>query len=180
MPSIARRPIALVRARSITFLVGTAALAVVAFAAAGCGSSSSSGLPKTAGGQSATLGVADGDLGKILVDSQGRTLYLFQRDTGTRSACTGACAVNWPPLRAAGRPTVGGGASASLAATTARPDGTRQVSYNGHPLYRFKGDQSSGDTNGQGVNAFGGLWYALSSSGNAVTTSPSSGGGYGY
>ena len=71
-------------------------------------------------------------------------------------------------------------ANASLAATTARSNGRQQVTYNGHPVYRFKGDSSPGDDKGQGVNAFGGLWYALSSSGNAVTTSPSSGGGYGY
>ena len=171
------------RARSIKFLAGAAALVVVALAVAGCGGSSgsSSALPTTANGQSATLGIANnGSLGNILVDSKGRTLYLFQHDTGSKSTCTGACAVNWPPLLAAGKPTVGNGANASLTATTARSNGGTQVTYNGHPLYRFKGDSSPGDENGQGVNAFGGLWYALSSSGNAVTTSPSSGGGYGY
>ena len=170
-------------ARLITVLVGAAALVVVALGVAGCGGSGaggSSSLPTTANGQPATLGAANGDLGKILVDSRGHTLYLFQRDTGATSTCTGSCAVNWPPLRAAGKPTVGDGANASITATTARPDGRAQVTYNGHPLYRFSGDHSAGDTNGQGVNAFGGLWYALSSSGNAVTTSPSSGGGYGY
>ncbi len=135
--------------------------------------------PKTASGRSATFGVANGTLGSILVDSQGRTLYLFQRDSGTQSACTGACAVDWPPLRVTGKPTVGKGAKPSIVVTSARSDGKAQLIYNGHPLYRFSGDQKPGDVNGQGVNAFGGLWYAVSPAGDQVTTqAPSSGSGY--
>jgi len=172
------------RTRSITFLAGATALAVAALAAAGCASSGGSKAnapapPKTANGRSATVGVANENLGKILVDSQGRTLYLFERDSGTKSTCTGACAVDWPPLRATGKPTVGSGANASIVATSARSDGKPQVTYNGHPVYLFSGDQKPGDTSGQGVNAFGGLWYALSSAGNQVAASaPSSGPGY--
>ena len=172
------------RTRSITFLASAAALLVAVLAVAGCGSSGSSNTsgssapapPKTANGQSATVGVANENLGKILVNSQGRTLYLFQRDSGTKSTCTGACAVDWPPLRAAGKPSAGTEANASLLATSSRPDGKAQVTYNGHPLYLFSGDQNPGDTNGQGLNAFGGLWYALSSAGDEVTTSAGSGG----
>jgi predicted lipoprotein with Yx(FWY)xxD motif len=172
--------------RSITLISGASALVLGALAAAGCGgggssnANGSSAQPKTANGQSATVGAANENLGKILVNSQGRTLYLFQRDSGTKSACTGACAIEWPPLRATGKPTVGGGANASIVATSARPDGKPQVTYNGHPLYLFSADQKAGDTNGQGVNAFGGLWYVLSSSGNQITTSGGSGGGFGY
>ena len=168
--------------RSITTLAGATALVVGALAVAGCGGSSGNdaALPKTANGQSATLGVASEDVGKILVDSRGRTLYLFERDSGTKSACVGACATEWPPLRATGKPTVGSGANVSMVATSARSDGNPQVTYNGHPLYLFSGDQKAGDTNGQGVNAFGGLWYALSSSGDEVTTPAGSGGGLGY
>jgi predicted lipoprotein with Yx(FWY)xxD motif len=171
------------RTRSLTFLAGAAALVLAALVAAGCGSSGgskasgSSAPPKTA---SATVGVASENLGKILVSSQGRTLYLFQRDAGTKSTCTGACAVDWPPLRATGKPTVAGGADASIVATSARSDGKPQVTYKGHPLYLFSGDQKRADTNGQGVNAFGGLWYALSSSGTEVTTRAGSGGGFSY
>jgi predicted lipoprotein with Yx(FWY)xxD motif len=170
------------RSRSITFLATATALVFAALAVAGCGSnaSGSSAPPKTANGQSATVGVANENLGKILVNSQGRTLYVFQRDSGTKSTCTGACAIDWPPLRATGKATVGGGANASIVATSARSDGKSQVTYNGHPLYLFSGDQKPGDTNGQGVNAFGALWYVLSSSGNEVTTSAGSGGGLGY
>jgi len=89
------------------------------------------------------------------------------------------CAVNWPPLRANGKPTLGSGANASLVGTTMRSDGKPQVTYNGHPLYLFTGDQKAGDTNGEGINAFGGLWYAVSPSGNQVSgASSGSGGGY--
>jgi predicted lipoprotein with Yx(FWY)xxD motif len=173
------------RTSSITLRAGATALVLAAFAVAGCGSgggnnAASPAPPKTANGQLATVGVANENVGKILVDSQGRTLYLFERDTGTKSTCTGACAVEWPPLRATGKPTVGGGANASVVATSARSDGKPQVTYNGHPLYLFSADQKAGDTNGQGVNAFGGLWYVLSSTGKQITTSTGSGGGFGY
>ena len=172
------------RNKSITFLAGATAL-VVAALAAGCGSSGGSNAnspapPQNASGQSATLGVANENVGKILVDSHGRTLYLFERDSGAKSSCTGACAVEWPPLRATGKPTVGSGANASVVATSARSDGKPQVTYNGHPLYLFSADQKAGETNGQGVNAFGGLWYVVSSSGDEITTPAGSGGGLGY
>ena len=173
------------RTRSITFLASGAALLLVALAVAGCGSSgssSSSAPPTTSSGRQATVGISNTGLGKILVKSQGRTLYLFGKDSGTTSACTGACAGNWPPLRANGKPTLGTGADASLVGTIQRSDGKPQVTYNGHPLYLFKGDQQPGDTKGEGLTAFGGTWYVLSSSGNQVVAqSPSSGGGgYGY
>ena len=93
----------------------------------GADSANSPAPPKTASGQSATVGVANENIGKILVDSQGRTLYLFERDSGTKSTCTGACAIEWPPLGATGKPTVGDGANASIVATSARSDGKSQV-----------------------------------------------------
>jgi len=173
--------------RLITLPAAGALLVLAALAVAGCGgggsSNASSGPPKTASGAAATVGVSNEGLGNILVNSKGRTLYLFTRDSGTMSECSGACAVNWPPLKATGKPTIGTGANASLTSTTSRPGGTKQVTYNGHPLYLFKGDSNPGDTNGQGLNAFGGNWYALSGAGNKITKQPSSsggGGGYGY
>jgi len=166
----------------IAILATLVALPLTAISLAGCGGSSkASGTPAsptTASGGPATVGVANVGLGKTLVNSQGRTLYLFRKDTSTTSSCLGACAVNWPPLRASGKPTLGSGANASLVSTAARSDGKRQVIYNGHPLYLFSGDQKAGDTNGQGVNAFGGLWYAVSPAGNQVAGSSGSGGGY--
>ena len=176
------------RRKPIAFLALAVAgpLAALAFAACGGGSSSnnataSAAPPKTASGRSATVGVTSTNLGTVLVDSQGRTLYLFQKDSGTKSACFGACAAAWPPLRANGKPTVGSGASASLVGTAPRSDGKPQVTYNGHPLYLYQGDQSAGDTNGQGLNAFGGGWFALTAAGDQVSGQPSSsGGGTGY
>src|SRR3954447_24687420 len=177
------------RSRPITLLASAAVIPLTALAVTGCGgggnsSTASSGPPKKAGGGTATLGLESSSLGKILADSKGNTLYLFKKDSGTKSACTGACASAWPPLRASGKPSVGSGASASLVSTSPRSDGKPQVTYNGHPLYTFTGDQSPGNTNGQGVNAFGARWYVLSGAGNQVTAKPSSsgggGGGVGY
>jgi predicted lipoprotein with Yx(FWY)xxD motif len=172
------------RGSTLSLLTRAAAVPLAAVVLAGCGGAStgSASSPTTANGRPATVGVAsDGNLGKILVDSQGRTLYLFQKDDGTKSACYGACATAWPPLRASGKPTIGGGADASLVATAARSDGKPQVTYGGHPLYLYQGDQKPGDTNGQGLTAFGGGWFTLSPSGTQVAGKPSgSGGGYGY
>jgi predicted lipoprotein with Yx(FWY)xxD motif len=164
------------RNRPITFLAGAAAIALIALAAVGCGGGGGDGAT------AATIGATnDGNLGTILVDSKGRTLYLFQKDPGTRSACFGACASDWPPLRANSKPTVGSGANASMVGTTTRSDGKEQVTYNGHPLYLYAGDEKAGDTKGQGLTAFGGGWYALTTAGNQVSgqaSSPGGGGGY--
>jgi predicted lipoprotein with Yx(FWY)xxD motif len=111
-------------------------------------------------------------LGQILVDSTGRTLYVFKADTGNSSACSGACAVAWPPLRTGGAPAVAGGASAALLGTIPRSDGARQVTYNGHPLYLFVKDLKPGDVNGQGVTAFGAAWFAVSAAGNQISSHP--------
>src|SRR4029453_9568320 len=113
------------RSRSITFPAPAAGIPLPALALASCGGGSNDATaatapPTTANGRPATVGLANSGLGKILVDSQGRTLYLFKKDAGTKSACFGECASDWPPLRAARTPTVGDGAKASLVATTAR------------------------------------------------------------
>jgi predicted lipoprotein with Yx(FWY)xxD motif len=90
-----------------------------------------------------------------------------------RSTCFGACATAWPPLRVGGKPTAGGGANNSLLATTARPDGVREATYNGHPLYLYQGDTQPGQVNGQGVTAFGAEWLAVSPTGGAVSSQTS-------
>jgi predicted lipoprotein with Yx(FWY)xxD motif len=115
-----------------------------------------------------TVQVRRTGLGKILVDSRGRTLYLFKKDTGGKSKCSGSCAVNWPPLLATGRPRAGSGVTASKLATTRRSDGKTQVVYNRHPLYRFVGDTKPGDTNGQGLTAFGARWFVVSPAGTPI------------
>jgi predicted lipoprotein with Yx(FWY)xxD motif len=166
--------------RSISLLAGAAVIPLAALAIAGCGGGSgataTAASPKTASGRSATVGATTSGLGKILVDSKGRTIYLFKKDTGMKSACNGACAGDWPPVTPNGKPTVGDGANASLVGTTTRSDGAPQVTYNGHPLYLFEGDQKPGDTSGQGLTAFGAAWYALSPAGNQVAGQTSSSG----
>ena len=113
-------------------------------------------------GSGDTVMVADNPtLGNILVDSNGMTLYLFTKDNGTTTACTGICAVNWPALTNSA-PTAGSGADASLLGTT--PD-TNQVTYNGHLLYTFAKDKNPGDINGEGLL---GAWYAVSPTGEPV------------
>jgi predicted lipoprotein with Yx(FWY)xxD motif len=173
------------RINTLSLLTALAALALVALVVAGCGggadqATASSSSPST-GASSGTIAVANsGDLGKILVDANGRTVYLFEKDTGPMSTCSGACAADWPPVTTTGKPKAGSGVTASMLATTKRSDGTTQVVYNGHPLYRYIGDQKAGDTNGQNVNAFGAEWYALSPAGDKVSGKGSGGGGYGY
>ena len=168
------------RSRPITFLASAAVIPLAALAIAACGGSSAATAaspPKTSTGASATVGVANSSLGSILVDSTGRTLYLFKADSGTKSACAGACATAWPPLLATGTPTAGTGLTASKLGTISRSDGTQQVTYNGHPLYLFVKDTKPGQTNGQGVTAFGAAWFALTPSGNQASGPASSSGG---
>lgn len=128
--------------------------------------------PKTeaSGTAGPVVSTAKNKLGRILVDSRGRTLYLFGKDRSGRSACTGKCATFWPPLIASGTPRAAGGAKASLIGTTKRADGRRQVTYNHHPLYRFVQDTKRGQANGEELSAFGAKWYAVSPAGARVVT----------
>jgi len=166
-------------------LLAAVAIPLTALAVGGCGgggnATAAQAPAKTAGGKATTVNVAKTGLGNVLVDSQGRTIYLFKKDNSATSACSGVCAIDWPPVRAHRKPTVGDGANASMAATIERSDGAPQVTYNGHPLYLYAGDQKPGDTNGQGVTAFGAAWYALTPAGNQVSGGTStSGGSSGY
>jgi predicted lipoprotein with Yx(FWY)xxD motif len=170
------------RSRSIVTLLASAAV-VPALILSACGdddsnnSSNTTTSSKSQSGQSDTVDVANTGLGNILVDSQVRTLYLFLKDSGTTSECSGECANDWPPVTTKGTPTTGNGADASMVGTTMRSDGTTQVTYNGHPVYRFEGDKKAGDTNGEGLVAFGAAWYALSPAGDQVSGSASSSSG---
>lgn len=135
----------------------------------------------TAGGDGsgATVTVAETDLGEVLADSEGVTLYLFTQDADGESVCYDDCAENWPPLVVDGEPTAGDGVSADLS-THERDDGATQVVANGWPLYYFAGDSAPGETNGQGV---GDVWYVLAPDGSqmgesgATTTTTENGGG---
>jgi predicted lipoprotein with Yx(FWY)xxD motif len=125
----------------------------------------------------AVVSTAKTGLGRILVNSSGRTLYLFGKDRNGKSACSGQCASFWPPLITKGKPGVSRAARASLIGMTKRADGRMQVTYNHHPLYMFAKDKAKGQTNGEGVNAFGGTWDVVSPAGNKLVKNSSSGGG---
>ena len=175
-----------------------APLAVALLAAAACssGSSSSSGSTSNSTSPSAatsstmiTTKTSSG--GSFLTNSAGRAIYLFMADSSGKSACSGACAAAWPPVVATGQPTASGGAQSSDLSTITRSDGTKQVTYDGHPLYYFEGDTGPGTDKGQGLNGFGALWYLVAPSGSSITTAvtisgsgsapaSSSGGGGGY
>ena len=167
--------------------------ALVAFGALAVGLASASASDHSVG-RGGTVATSGSKLGRILVDSRGRTLYLFGADKHGKSACNGMCAGFWPPLIASGKPLAKSGAKASLLGTIRRADGRLQVTYNHHPLYTFAKDTAKGQTNGEGLSVFGGKWWAISPAGAKVvagatavtgTTSPPSGGyggygGYGY
>jgi predicted lipoprotein with Yx(FWY)xxD motif len=108
-------------------------------------------------------------LGRVLVNTRGVTLYLFEKDAKGRSACSGACARAWPPLLTKGRPKAGRGVTSSKLGTIHRSDGTTQATYAGHPLYTFAGDGNRpGRTAGEGSTAFGAGWYVLSPKGTKI------------
>jgi len=163
-------------------LVALVALAAAAALAAGCGGGGNNnsnsgggggaygggGAPSTSSGP-ATVSTSSTKLGTILVDGSGRTLYLFQKDQPNQSACSGACGSAWPADKSSGTPTAGSGVNASLLGTIKRSDGSTQVTYNKHPLYYYSGDTKAGQQNGQGLNAFGALWYVMAPAGGALT-----------
>lgn len=172
------------RIRRLLIMVGTAGTALATMAGCGGGGGSGgSGSPNYGGGASTTsaaptggtsgqtIGTASaGSLGPILVDGAGRTVYLFEKDKGNESSCSGSCAAVWPPVTTSVKPKPGSGADAAKLGTTKRSDGTTEVSYAGHPLYYYAPDGTSGgSTGGQGLDQFGAKWYVLSPSGSAVT-----------
>ena len=147
-----------------------APLAVALLAAAACssgGSSSSSGSTSTSPSAAASASSAASSTvittktssgGSFLTNSAGRAVYLFMADSTGKSTCSGACAAAWPPVVATGQPTAAGGAQSSDLSTITRSDGTKQVTYDGHPLYYFVGDTGPGTDKGQGVDGFGAQW----------------------
>jgi predicted lipoprotein with Yx(FWY)xxD motif len=167
-----------------------------ALLAAACGSSTSSGsaassAPAAGSTGSGSAAAASGTVIKttagstdaFLTDSSGRTLYLFAKDGHNMSSCTGACASAWPPVTAKGSVTGSGSVKASDLGTITLSDGTKQVTYDGHPLYTYAGDSGAGQTNGQGSDNFGAKWWLVSPSGAQITSadkaSSSSGSGGG-
>jgi predicted lipoprotein with Yx(FWY)xxD motif len=123
-----------------------------------------------------TVSLRSTKLGSILVNSKGHTLYLFAKDHGGTSSCTGTCAKYWPPLVSKAKPTAGQGVKKSLLGTTRRANGAMQVTYNKHPLYMYDDDRRAGQTEGQRELAFGARWYVVSAAGRAIVEAASSGG----
>jgi predicted lipoprotein with Yx(FWY)xxD motif len=108
-------------------------------------------------------------LGLVLAAADGRTLYVFLRDQGGKSSCYGSCAKAWPPLtKSGGRLVAGRGVRGRLLGTTRRREGRLQIAYDHHPLYTFSGDSAPREVNGEGIESFGGRWYAISASGSLV------------
>ena len=153
--------------------------AVVALVVAGCGGGGSgtthaggygggNAAASTGGGSAATVSLRKLNVGNALVDGQGRTLYLFEADKGAMSTCNGGCASIWPPATTSGKPKAGPGVDAAKLGTTKRSDGTLEVTYNGHPLYRYAPDTKPGEDTGQGLNQFGAKWYVLAASGSKI------------
>jgi predicted lipoprotein with Yx(FWY)xxD motif len=170
------------RNRRLRVLLAVPAAAAAAAVVAACSSSGTpSGTPSSSsgGGSSAHAVAVAGSLktakiggATVLTNVKGFAVYSFAADTMTKSDCTGACAAAWPPVK--GPATAGAGLTGKLG-TIKRPDGSTQATYNGHPLYTFIKDTGPGTDKGNGVNAFGGPWHALTVSGSAVPASISFG-----
>ena len=164
-------------------LTALAALGLLALAA--CGGSSyggSAGTQPSASNKPAAAAagsaVATGqtDVGTVLVDQNGKTLYAFAADAKDHSNCSGSCAQYWPPEMATGSPTASKDVSATLGTTT-RSDGSTQLTVNGWPMYTYAGDAKAGDATGQGKNLSGGLWWVVDPSGQWVKKSAGTSGG---
>jgi predicted lipoprotein with Yx(FWY)xxD motif len=154
---------------SLTLVLAACGGGTSAYGAGGSGGyGAPPATPSAAAGTAATVDLHGSSLGQILVDAQGRTLYLFEADKSGKSNCDGPCAAAWPPYVSTGTPHAAAGTSAALIGTTARADGTTQVTYAGHPLYYYAGDRTPGDTTGQDIDQFGAKWYVLAKDGNKI------------
>jgi predicted lipoprotein with Yx(FWY)xxD motif len=167
--------------RPLASVMTTAAIGALALSA--CGGSSTTKASNASSSTSAVavantspvqIGTTHTSLGTVLVAGPKRlTVYMFEGDKGGTSACSGACAELWPPVITTSEPTAEGGASASKLSTITRSDGSKQVTYNGHPLYYFAKDTAAGETHGQGIDGFGAHWYVLAPDGSVITGSGS-------
>jgi predicted lipoprotein with Yx(FWY)xxD motif len=140
-------------------------IVVAALSLAGLGTALAAG---DSASRAATVSTAKTNLGKIIVNGNGRTLYLFEKDKRGKSACSGACASYWPPLITHGKPMAAGGAKQALLGTINRSNGSRQVTYAGHPVYTYLLDTKRGQTKGEGSTLFGAGWDALSPGGKKI------------
>jgi len=138
---------------------------------AGASSSPSSGASSSGG---TVITTAKSSAGTFLTNGSGRAVYLWVKDTGDMSNCNGACAGAWPPVTTTATATASGSAKASDIGTITRSDGTKQVTYDGHPLYYFSGDSGPGTATGQGSDGFGAKWWLVAPTGSDVTAAVAS------
>jgi predicted lipoprotein with Yx(FWY)xxD motif len=168
-------------ARSITLAAGAAVCGVLLSACTGAPTTSSApaasapaasssapassapAAPAAADPAALAIKMADSSLGSILVDGTGMTLYMFTKDTANTSNCSGQCLAAWPAL--SGKPTKGAGVDDSKLGSFQRADGSTQATYNGWPLYYWKGDMKPGDVSGQNVSS---VWFVLDRDGNPI------------
>ena len=145
--------------------------------AAACGTAAGSttagsapaGTPASGSATATVIESHAGSAGSFLTNGSGRAVYLWAADSMNKSACSGACAGAWPPVTTTGKVTVADGAKAADLGTITRSDGTKQVTYSGHPLYYFAGDSGPGQTNGQGSDSFGAKWWLVAPAGAKIT-----------
>jgi predicted lipoprotein with Yx(FWY)xxD motif len=152
-----------------------AGIGVVVLLAAGCGAATNELNPSQETLKTATKA----PLGKVLVDDEGQTVYLFEKDEKGESYCSGACASVWPPVTTSAMPKVEGQLDPSKVSTFKRDDGLTQIAYNGHPLYYYQADTDPEDAYGQDIEQFGAEWYAVTPSGSKAEAKSKSGGGSG-
>jgi predicted lipoprotein with Yx(FWY)xxD motif len=138
-------------------------------ASAPAASAPAGGSPASAPATGTVITTHAGSAGAFLTGGSGRAVYLWAKDGMNMSACSGACAQAWPPVPATGALTATGGAKASDLGTITRSDGTKQATYDGHPLYYFAGDSAAGQANGQGSDNFGAKWWLVAPSGAKIT-----------
>jgi predicted lipoprotein with Yx(FWY)xxD motif len=149
-------------------LISALVIAACGGSSYGGGSASSSTSARPTAPATSAISTKATSLGTFLVNAQGRTLYLWDADKGSKSTCNGECAQDWPPLTTNATPKASGGVKASLLGTTTRSDGSREVTYAGHPLYTFEGDTAAGQATGQGSSAFGAPWWVVTPGGTAL------------
>jgi predicted lipoprotein with Yx(FWY)xxD motif len=150
---------------------GTSSTAGTKAAVGPASTASGSAASGSAASTATVIATASASGNKFLVSGTGHAIYLWAKDGKNSSACTGACASAWPPVPATGKVTAAGGAVSKDLGTITRSDGTKQVTYDGHPLYYFAGDSGPGQANGQGSDNFGAKWWLVAPSGADVTGS---------
>lgn len=174
-----------IRRSSSLLTIGIAAVLLAACSRGAGGGATASASSAAAGGP--TLSVATTDIGNVVTGADGKTLYMFMKDTDAKSACNAGCVETWPPLTlpTGSEAVAGTGVTAEWLHTITRDDGTQQVTFGGHPLYYYSADQAAGDVKGEGI---GGQWFAAGAEGQplkasasaSASASPSATGGYGY